>query len=286
MDTYYTGISLLPEVVYQQPGIGSFSMLRELPLHSGFSWGEDSPNFSFNLQKGQEQEVRQRHNTFLQTLGMPSLEKAILIDPSTENEEQIMEVSAKNLLGESPTITGANVLLTQDPTITFLIHPGDCPSVVMYAEKEGSPLLGASHFGRLQTDEELPKRAILYLISLGINPEGIHISMAPSISQDHYWIPVSQQTKVLPQADKWGKYIKIKEQNGEEMYFLDIKGYIVQQLVSCGVKPEHIEVYAVDTYTAAEKGEGFSHRYATATKQPEKNGRFLLAASLFTTENR
>lgn len=278
--SYYTGISLLPEVAYQAPNIGGFPQLQNLPLKSGFSWGKSSPNFSYLLQKNQEEMVTHRHNAFLQTLGMPSLERAILIDPGKENDEQILEVSSKNLSQEIPTVTGANVLFTTDPTVSLLIHPGDCPSVVMYTENNQQPLLGIAHFGREQTDEELPKRAILYLLSLGIDPATITISITPSISQAHYSIPVAKQGEALPHADKWGKYIAIEQQDGKEVYTLDVTGYIVQQLVSCGVKPENLEIYTVDTYEAAEKGEGFSHRYANATNQPEKNGRFLLAASL------
>lgn len=281
MDTpYYTGISLLPEVVYQAPNIGSFPQLANMPLKGGFSWGKESANFSYLLQKGQEPEITQRHNVFMQALGMPLLDRAILIDPGKESSEQILEVSSKDLSEEIPTITGSNVLLTQDPTISLLIHPGDCPSVVMYTSHNQQPLLGIAHFGRVQTDDELPKRAILYLISLGIDPTTIKISITPSISQAHYFIPVSQQMKVLPKADKWGKYIAIEQRDGKEVYELNVTGYIVQQLISCGIKPENLEVYDVDTYASAEKGEGFSHRYANTTNQPEKNGRFLLAASL------
>lgn len=276
MDTsYYTGIHVLTDIVYQQPGIAVFPLLQSLPVKVGFSWGKDSPNMSY---KDNDKELAQKyHEVFFAKLSLP--EKRVLVDPTIDEPNQIMEINKSSFTkNQTEIITGANILITKDPNITLMVHPGDCPSLVIFGkDKTGQNILCVIHSGRKQTDMELPKKAILYLESLGINPTTIFIGITPGISQNHFFIPMDFH---LPSIEKWGKYVEIRPHQGKDVYFLDVQGYILQQLINCGVKPENIEIYAVDTYAAAEKGESFSHRFATVNQQPEKDGRFIFAASL------
>jgi copper oxidase (laccase) domain-containing protein len=162
-----------------------------------------------------------------------------------------------------------------------MAHPGDCPCVIIFAkDKKKQPILGLIHLGRQQTDARLAAKAIEYLKKQKILMSDIFVAICPGISQKNYFIPVNKQVKDLPNASMWSNHKEISTIAGEERMYLDLSGYVVEQLLMSGVWAEHIELYDVDTYAAAEKGESFSHRYATVTHNLEKDGRFLLAASL------
>lgn len=275
--SYYTRIHRLKKIIYQQPGIATFPIFKQLPLRAGFSWGKESQNMS--VKNGEKEEViQERHTIFLDKLGMPDLSHTIIIDPNIFYSSDIADISTEDLDGDAPTVIGANILFTSDSSITFAAHPGDCPCAVLYTkDTNGNSLLGLVHMGRRQIDAQLPQKAITYLKGLGIDPKTIIIGITPGILVNNYYIPVDEP---LPHADKWGKYITLENHKNKEIYRLDLQGYAVQQYVSSGVSPEHIELYEIDTYEAAQQGESFSHRFATVMKDPKKDERFLIAASL------
>lgn len=273
--SYYTGLHVLSDIVYQKPGIAKFPLLQTLPLTAGFSWGKGSPNMSY---KADNKNIAEKaHEDFFAQITLPR--KRVLIDPTREQTNQILEIDNSFFQnGEQQLITGANILLTREKDITLMVYPGDCPCLVLFGkDKTGQNILCVIHSGRKQTDTQLPKKAILYLESMGVDPETVLLGISPGISQNHFFIPTDFP---LPGIEKWGKYVDIRQHEGKDVYFLNVQGYILQQLINCGVKTQNIEIYAIDTYEAAEKGESYSHRYATVTKQPEKDARFLFAASL------
>ncbi len=279
--SYYTGVTVHRDVVFQQPGIACFPLLQHLPLAAGFSWGKDASNMSFGTQFEKVNAVK-ANNTFLQSLSMPTLSSAVLIDPNEAHTSEIQEISFSMLASNThPLVTGTNILFTRDPGVSLLVHPGDCPCAVLFAkDTKGQSILGLLHLGRFQTDMQLPKRASIYVESCFASLDTVSIGICPGISQKNYFIPVSSQEKDLPYAEKWGTYISLEKRNGKDVYALDLQGYIVHQFIQSGILPEHIEVYDVDTFASAEKGESFSHRYATSVHDPQKDGRFLIAARL------
>lgn len=274
---YYTRIRCLTEIQYKFPGIAYFPIFQTFPLRAFFSWGKESDNMSVKTGE-KESLIQERHNVFFEKLGMPNFHSTILIDPNVFYSSDIADLDKDDLDGDAPTVIGANILFTKDPTITLAAHPGDCPCAVLYTnDADGKPLLGLIHMGRRQIDAQLPQKAITYLKGLGIDPKTIIIGITPGILMKNYHIPVDEP---LPHADKWGKYITLENNEGKEIYRLDLQGYAVQQFVSSGVRPENIELYEVDTYEAAQQEESFSHRYATVMKDNQLDGRFLLASSL------
>lgn len=274
---YYTGIRVLSEIEYQRPNIAYFPQMQTFPLTAGFSWGNRT-DMSFK-QKDKTRALKNNED-FLSRLHVPSLASSIIIDPFIPTTQQTLEVTKEMLNMDEPIIVGSNILFTKDPKVTLAVHPGDCPCAVVYTKtRSGESLLGLIHLGRRQTDKQLAKEAITYLKILNINPETIFISISPGILQENYYIPENQKDKQLPYADKWDRYIRPGVKDSERVLFLDLHGYIIEQFVGSGIKPENIELYDIDTFNAAKKRESFSHRYAVMTNQPN-DGRFLLAASL------
>ena len=274
---YYTGIKTLSEIRYQKPGIAVFPSLQSLPLKVGFSWGENMSSMTYK--NTDKQKVDKRHQAFFNQLDLPS--QRILIDPNLPTQNELLEVTDSLFDNQEEIITGSNILFTKSNTITLVAHPGDCPCAIIFAkDKNKQPLLGLIHLGRKQTDKRLAEQAIQYLKKQNVFLSSISIGICPGISQKNYFIPVSKQAKDLPNANLWKNHKEIKTVNGEERLYLDLQGYIIEQFLTVGIWPEHIEIYTIDTYSSAENGESFSHRYATVTNQTEKDGRFLLAASL------
>ena len=255
------------------------------------TWGKKAKNMSPTV-GGDTDKAGKRNLTVMRKNGIKT-DNIVRINPSMKvsDDKQILELTKNHLppMGGFTYDTGANFIYTFDPDITAIVRPGDCTvSIIRGLTSNGQGVLGLLHAGREHLDANLPYRAIIRLLELGINPESIQIGVTPSM--EDYFIPAQtslpHDKNALIDLQKWintgfAKIHSDKHQGiREQRIYLDIRGMLLHQFEESGIpkNSKHLRVYGIDTYSS--EGEGFSHRRATIEKTPERNGRFLVAAQL------
>lgn len=190
---------------------------------------------------------------------------------------------------ESGTKIQTECLFTTSPDVLLIHKPADCPTAIIRATgKNDEAVLGLIHLGRPQVNDRLVEHALDFLIqTYGGKPAEIFIGISPSIGPNYYWVKQADQNKKnLIDRKYWGIFARDDEVENEKIIRIDVLGKILLTLTQHGIPPENIQAYghaeAVDTYALAKLNppQAFSHRYATLTLQPHRNGRIMVAAQL------
>jgi copper oxidase (laccase) domain-containing protein len=289
------------DIVYlKQDEIARFPIFESEPVYALFSWGKNAPNYS-ETYEADPLVARERTRTFLRESGLALPPRTVHIFPGAKDSAEILEVTEDMIDAFAPSQltrpederealqTKANFVVTKDPGISMILKPADCWSaVVSSVDGEGRPLVGLAHWGRAEQESLQPTKAMLYLESLGCARENIKIGIMPGIKKDQYFIKAAELGILLPRADRWGRNLELKTPDGEERVYLDLEGYLLQQLQNF-VPPKNIQIFDIDSYKAAQAGVGFSHRRFTSTKdtpevrgaqEKQVNGRHIIAAQL------
>lgn len=160
----------------------------------------------------------------------------------------------------------ADALITTNPSALLTLKAADCIPLVFYVP--GQKILALAHVGTPGAILHLPRKVIK---QLGISPENLHCYVGPSISQKSYRFKEEEfSDKKLDSS--WNNYIT-KETDGVHINLL---GYVLDELKSCGITDENIEVEQVDT-----GGEPtyFSHRRHKLTGEPDGRNCFGVVLS-------
>lgn len=170
-------------------------------------------------------------------------------------------------------IVKEDCILTEDKNITLSIKPGDCTTVIVYAEQDKRKLTGIIHTGRAGVSLELPKKAIKYLTeTLSYPVENIKIAFVPHLNKKYR---IFETLTDIKDEGVWTGFIK-KVSGG---YEIDEEGNALHQYKQAGILEENIFWYEVDTFEANKNGESFSHKYAFEMEKagsPVEEGRFLV----------
>jgi copper oxidase (laccase) domain-containing protein len=289
------------DIVYlKQDEIARFPILEGEPVLAGFSWGKKAPNYA----EGYESDplvARERTHNFLSSVGLVLPPHTVQIFPGAKDSAEILEVTEDMIDAFAPSQltrpeserealqTKANFVVIRKKGFSAILKPADCWSaVVSSVDGEGRPLVGLAHWGRAEQESLQPTKAMLYLESLGCARENTKIGIMPGIKKDNYFIKEAELGILLPRADRWGRNLELKTVEGEERVYLDLEGYLLQQLQNF-VPPKNIQIFDIDSYKAAQAGVGFSHRRFTSTKdtpevrgaqEKQANGRHIIAAQL------
>lgn len=267
--------------------IVKFPLLAEKVL-GGFAWG--GKNMSTKPEFDTDDKAQENVAKFLDALGLP---KKIIqisstamgpkgIDSILEVTPEVFDEFAKNDI----VLTPVECMYTKNPAFTLMVKTADCSSCIVTAlDKEGKRIVGVAHWGRKGVDDLNPQKMVRWLVEHeGCSLESMHIGLAPSIGLKHHTLTKKEIFEDIPSKlpgwKNWDEFLvgPIHE-NGEEVYHIDLLGRIKDMLVSEGVQESHIEIFAIDTYEAAEKGLTFSHRLSQVTGA--KEGRMVLAAALY-----
>ena len=267
-------------MVYNENTLGVFPILQDKVNHL-ITWGP----FSTNMSPVYGLHVHQAHELTAEVMHRSKMvrpSRAMWIVPQLPAREQIREVTSIDFLNQKPESfeleTGSNFLYTTDKTVALMVRPGDCTVSVMYAKlPSGKPMLGVLHAGRAEADLELGRKAVDHWHNLGIEPSEITIGITPSISFDNYYI-LEKDQKMLQNLPIWENHGKISKRDGK--IYLDILGFLLDQYTEAGILGVNMQVYKIDTLTAAMEGNGFSQRLASYTNDPNKNGRYLVVAQI------
>jgi copper oxidase (laccase) domain-containing protein len=150
----------------------------------------------------------------------------------------------------------ADVLVTTNPSALLTLKAADCMPLVFYVP--GQKILALAHVGTPGAILHLPRKVIK---QLGISPENLRCYVGPSISQKSYRFKEEEFSDKKLDAS-WKKYIT-KEPDG---IHINLLGYVLDELKSCGLTDENIETEQVDT---GGDPAYFSHRRHKLTGEPD-----------------
>ncbi len=280
---------ILKEIEYwEQDKISMLPLLEKYPLKHGFTWGKMSENMSpvYAKEEGAET-VEARIVNFLKSCNMEG-KRINALGVFEGTHMQIMEVSQKDTEDIPETPVKANFIYTKDRKVILSIRPGDCNVSIIFAkDKEGRSIAGLIHSSAHSTNMGLPRYAIRHLIEdEGVEQSSIIVGITPGISKEHYSISCEADVLNNPNLDKvtvernWKGHISSKDlsKGDSRPRQVDILGATIMQFEEEGVLPQNIQVYEIDTYDAAEKGEGFSKRYSDDSGKPQ--ARIMVAVQL------
>jgi copper oxidase (laccase) domain-containing protein len=264
-------------------------LLEKLNIPHAISIGSAAHNMAEAYEKSVDV-LYQREEAFLAKNQLLSLKNAVISGVPQPNQPKITVVTSDDT---HQTKSGRKIqtecLFTTSPDVLLIHKPADCPTAIIGATgKNDENILGLVHLGRPQVNEQLVEYALDFLTqTYGSKPTEIFIGISPSIGPNYYWVKQADQNeKSLIDRKYWGIFAGDDEVENENVIRIDVLGKILLTLTQHGIPPENIQAYghaeAVDTYALANLNppQTFSHRYATNTNQPHRNGRIMIAAQL------
>lgn len=260
--------------------------LQAVNLLHAISIGPESKNMAqaYNVTND---DLVERQNIFLTKNHLSTLPHAYISYVPQSHEPVIQDITEINQTGGAIQLPAEGLFTTLRNTP--LIHkPADCPTAIIYAKKDDAPVLGLAHLGRPQVNKRVTEQAIDHVTKVySVHPQDIYIGISPSIGPKHYFLKAADQEKYnFIDKDYWGDYAREDTLENEAIIRIDVLGKILSVLEKKGISSRNIEAYghndAVDTYELASLTPplSFSHRFATETQQPERNGRIMVASQL------
>ena len=191
-----------------------------------------------------------------------------------ENGDKILDLDESKISNkEAPSegrFVSCDAMFSRLRTAVLIVKPADCVVSLLVAASNRGTVIGLIHTGFRGVDLDLPSKAIRHLTSVyGVNPADITIGITPHISAESYYI---RSLAELRDPTKWQGFIEEKE----GLYYLNTRGLLLQQYNCAGVSKDNIEVYDIDTYSAAKGNESYSERF-WRLHQVSQNGRFVVA---------
>jgi len=285
-------VKLLNQLAFQPGQISGqedsiiLPLFKELDIPHAISIGLQSQNMAQTFNHSLD-DLEVRQDKFLTKNNLELLNKAYFSTVPTEKDTTIGDISTPNNTLH-PIVYPADVIFTHLSSTPLIHKPADCPTAIIFAKKNILPVLGLAHLGRPQVNKKVTEQAIDHVTDFYmINPRDIFIGISPSIGPKHYFIKKKdQEVHHFIDRSYWGEFAWEDASYDEPIIRIDVLGKILSVIKQKGVPDENIEAYghsdAVDTYHLASLTPplAFSHRYATETNQPHKNGRFMVAAQL------
>jgi polyphenol oxidase len=145
---------------------------------------------------------------------------------------------------------------TKEKNLIICSKSADCAVVLFYDYQ--NKVVGCVHSGLAGTVNEISNSCILKMRELGADPITTLAYICPTISQKNYPTTKSKAETIPHQFKKSEKTVdgrnllaRLKYElpnRDEEIFFVDIKGTIKQQLLELGLKEENIEMSSLCTY--------------------------------------
>jgi hypothetical protein len=269
--------------------IAILPMFKQLGIIHGMSVGSKTKNMGESFEEN-VLAVRKRNEKFLKKIGAKSLKNSFMmlkvdrgVSPITEITDKMVEESKKQKRETIKTELRTEALVTME-SIPLMAKVGDCFVATIYGKTQNNKnVIALLHLSRNQVDNLLIEKVIELLVSekYGCRAEEMYAGVFLGMGQKYHTIKAEHKNDLIKEKN-WKGFIK-KSKDGKLLH-LDSFGNILFQLMKSGIDGEKIEAYgysdAVDTFALAKKHEAFSHRYATSTNQPERNGRHLVVVQL------
>lgn len=154
-------------------------------------------------------------------------------------------------------------LITTQPGQILALFPADCIPLVIYCVNKS--VLALIHIGRQNATSGFHLQALEYICNkYKITPDQLLIYLGLSIKQKSYLFHSIEKNQA--QDTKWKQHIKYKK----ERFYIDLPGYVKEDIIKFGVTKDHIVVSSIDT---GGNKKYFSHRRSSETGEPEgRNG--------------
>ncbi|MDD3341449.1 MAG: polyphenol oxidase family protein [Bacilli bacterium] len=208
---------------------------------------------------GEQEQVKKNREAFYKKV---NIEEDNFFPLRTPNKDVICHIK------EMPTTEyiDADAVITTLPNFYIANAFGDCGPFVLYDTKKN--ILGFAHLGWRSTYFDLHSKMVRSFIEeYGSSAADIIAFIGPSIQQESYGLEEAAQLE----NPAWPPYIEKKN----NLYYLDLQGYIVDGIKKEGILLENINKSEEDT---AKDFHYFSHYRSLRSKDPE--GRFLYGAGL------
>lgn len=200
----------------------------------------DGFNLSYTVNDS-ETHVTENRNILAKNLGIPSNK---LFIPKQTHSSHIAIINSSD---EHITLDDTDALITARPGICIAVMSADCVPLLIYDYK--NKVAASIHAGWKGTVGEIVTKAIeLMILKFGAEPKNMIAGIGPSICEKVYEVGnevadqfehFDSQTKskiVLTHPDAQKKYLNLQYANK-------------YQLLSAGIKDEHIETANICTYT-------------------------------------
>lgn len=213
-------------------------------------FAKDMPN-GLDFKITHEKEFEQSRDIFASELGF---DKENIIFNNQNHTNLIRSVnhnSDQNLVFDG--------MATKQKNLIICAKSADC-SVVLFYDYENQ-IIGCVHSGIKGTINEINNNCIQKMVQLGAKVDTILAYICPTIGQHNYPTTKSNCELIPHQFKKSEKTVDGKkllknlsyelESHDEEIYFVDIRGMIKQQLLDLGLTEENIGVSELCTYDNA-----------------------------------
>lgn len=146
----------------------------------------------------------------------------------------------------------------------------DCPMLILVAKiTEENWMIAIAHCGGEYINRLLPKQMADALVKeSNVKPQNIKVYITPCISKESY--VYDKYPQIATNKDAWKNAIEKRE----ELYYIDLRAAIINQLLEKGLKKENMIVSNKDTRT---DNDFYSHA-AYKKGNASKNGRFIAGA--------
>ena len=236
------GFSSLPEekvLAAVSARLGGISKGEYRALNLAFHVGDDAAA------------VRQNRQLFCRNL---FVDANSLVSPEQVHGDKIRRVTVadagKGAMDYATAIPACDALITNEKNLPLMLCFADCVPLLFYDEEHEA--IGIAHAGRKGTELNIAAKTVAAMErEFDCSPDKISVAIAPAIGKSCYEVTADCAAAFSDFAD-----CVTMGENGKA--HLDLPGINYRQLLSCGVKPEHIDT--ADVCTACEHGWYFSYR--------------------------
>jgi copper oxidase (laccase) domain-containing protein len=261
-------------------------LLTKLNITHAISIGPQSTNMAESFNHSHD-DLEKRQDKFLSKNKLEPLNKAYFSIVPSREDMTIGDITTPNNTSQGIAFP-ADAVFTQLLSTPLIHKPADCPTAIIFAKKDALSILGLAHLGRPQVNKRVTEQTVDHLTDFyHVNPKDIFVGISPSIGPKHYFIKKKdQEVHHFIDLDYWGESAWNDSYNDEAIIRIDVLKKILSVLKQKGIPDENIEAYGhndvVDTYHLASLTPplALSHRFATETHQPGRNGRIMVAAQL------
>lgn len=184
---------------------------------------------------------------------------------NAEGKDSIIDLG--NQRPENWSMVRGDGLLTDRTDIVLALFPADCIPLVIYSVDSNFKAL--IHIGHTGASLGIHLKAIDYLIrQKNQNISSLRFYIGPSIRQKSYFFESIDESQ--KNSTDWKQYIDFKDSR----YYIDLQGFVVNQLTKVGVFETHITDSKIDTFG----NEYFSHRRSVLKVENEGRNLFVVGS--------
>lgn len=215
--------------------------------HGGISKGEYS-QFNLAFHTGdQGKHVLENRNKFSQLINVPISKMVFTYQSHSTNLKKVTSLDGGKGSTSFEQGIAADALYTQDKQVLLGVFHADCVPVFLIHRRQ--PLIAIVHAGTPGSLQGITAKVIQQLVKeVNIKPDDLTAYLGPSLDFAHHPIDETKKNQLLKQSSSFQSIIK--KIGGQ--HYLDIPLLNYMQLIDSGLKPEHVHVSNLDTFSNEE----------------------------------